>query len=92
MVFLYCIFLFPLKFVSPGKLQPSGKMLSTSPYHLGSHKTGPKTKTGTNNLDFNYCLSDLKLFKDISSLCVVNCEHMTTRHEGRLKVSQLELF
>ena len=63
-----------------------------SPCHLGPHKTDPKSKADTNNMVITDSLSDLEILKDISALWVVNCEHMTTRHEGRLKVSQLELF
>ena len=43
-------------------------------------------------MDLTDSLSDLEILKDISTLWVVNCKHMTTRHERRFKVPQLELF
>ena len=43
-------------------------------------------------MDLTNTLTDLEILKDVSTLWVVNGKHMTSRHEGRLKVPQLELL
>ena len=85
--------LFPLKIVSLDRLQPWGRRLSMSPCHPGSHRRGPKSIRDENQIYTNHSEAEnLIILEDISALRVVNGKHMTTRHEGGLKVSQLELF